>query len=808
MFRIEPLIQFLIFTLVLISGSLLGMSLSHPHLVAIVVLAGISGYLITDRLHLFQLDGFLANIASILILLIAMRDFFPGDSTGKLISVANLLVYLQALLMFQAKTPRLIWQILTLSLLQVVVAAIFSLNLEAGILFVLYFLLAGITLALQLFFKNNRDIVQINRASAKSAFAHLEGSRDPAPMVFFFDPEPRNTRTLKQLVKHLLVWFIIALCFTMVMFYMIPRQTQPWVGGTQVEITALSPSQSVDLLNRGQIPQSNQVLFRAQFEKLDGGDTFQPAEPPYFRGVALSSLIIENGNTNWRAPNDRVFSDTYRDLGLLGEGPGRVKQTVTAEENRHPVVYSSMPAFTYNTLNSSIEYCHEISALTRCKLNAPLDMAPFRYELVTLVDENGAWLESWPYYTNHSGYGSFPMSVDPLEREWLTQHHPERYPTLVEIGRKTVSDLKENSPQVTQREICRALEAYFLEPGRFSYTLDYRSVTRDDRLDPNEDFVRNHRAGHCEMFASALTLMLRSQNIPARLVTGFHGGDPNQLSDGLMVRARHAHAWVEAYLPPEECTPQMLREGAASSGGAWLRLDPTPATINNSGVGVGTEAIDLARSFWQDYILGMNAELNRSDPELINNQLINFFQNFQFDGWERAIFSFDATIKSGSFRQLMAALIILPPLLTWLFTSYFKFRKSNRRNSPPKSLRQWLATAVSWVSPGLGKWILTRQKHSTEDTQFYDRLIGILKAQGMERSTQQSQRDFAKTVRQQFANHPQTGLISSVVFEVSEIYNEVRFGKHSIPKELREQIDQCLNELEAELQQPSKLNLV
>jgi transglutaminase-like putative cysteine protease len=793
MFRIESFIRLMICIMVLISGTLLGISLSSHRLVWIALVAGISGHIITDRLRWFHLDGILANVASILILITAMRDFFPQDSSGKLVSVANLLIYLQSLLMFQEKNPRLVWQILTLSLLQVVVAAIFSLNLEGGLLFLSYFLVAGTVLTLQMFFKNNGEISRANRASAKLALSQNRNSSAPTVLVFF-DPEPRNARTLQPLFKHLSLWFLIALSFTVVMFYMIPRNTQPWLGGATVEITAVSPSKSVDLLNRGQISLSGQTMFRVKLERLDQPGSFVPSEPPYFRGIALSRLVLQDGHTNWSPPNDRVFSDSYQELWYVGTGVNRVKQTITVEENRHPVVYSAMPAFSPPSVSDPIEYCHEIAALTRCKINSPLELAPFKYELLTVLDSQGRWLDCWPYFANQSSFEVLSMADDPSEQESLTEHQPERYPTIVKVGQEIVENLRQHRTP-SRLELCRAMADYFVSPGRFRYTLDYRKVVRDDTLDPNEDFVRNHRSGHCEMFASALTLMLRSQNIPARLVTGFHGGDPSPLSDGLVVRARHAHAWVEAYLRPEDCTPEMFNLGAANEGGAWLRLDPTPALANQA-VGVGTEAIDLARSFWQDYILGMNTDLTKSDSDLVNRQLISLIEALQFQGWESTVFKVDAAISSSSFRYVMIGLIILPPLLTWLITAFIKFRASSDPNRKPNGFRRWLASTISLFSPNLGKWVLGSRSSSSSDTQFYERLLQILQKQGLVKRPEQSQREFAKAVVGRYANHSQANMIRSVVWEVSEIFNEVRFGRIPAPAELREQIDQCLTELE------------
>ena len=91
----------------------------------------------------------------------------------------------------------------------------------------------------------------------------------------------------------------------------------------------------------------------------------------------------------------------------------------------------------------------------------------------------------------------------------------------------------------------RALEAYLRDSGQFTYTL--QMSVDDSRLDPVEDFLVNRKRGHCEYFASALALLLRSVDIRSRMVNGFKGGDWNDLTETLNVRQKHAHSWVEAY---------------------------------------------------------------------------------------------------------------------------------------------------------------------------------------------------------------------------------------------------------------------
>ncbi|MGC1687020.1 MAG: DUF3488 and transglutaminase-like domain-containing protein [Candidatus Acidiferrales bacterium] len=92
---------------------------------------------------------------------------------------------------------------------------------------------------------------------------------------------------------------------------------------------------------------------------------------------------------------------------------------------------------------------------------------------------------------------------------------------------------------------------------RFSYTLN---IDTPPDKDPLAYFLFEKKAGHCEYFASAMTVMLRAKGIPARFVTGFLPGEYNDVAGDYIVRASDAHAWVEAYFP----------------GYGWITFDPTP----------------------------------------------------------------------------------------------------------------------------------------------------------------------------------------------------------------------------------------
>ena len=92
---------------------------------------------------------------------------------------------------------------------------------------------------------------------------------------------------------------------------------------------------------------------------------------------------------------------------------------------------------------------------------------------------------------------------------------------------------------------------------RYKYTLDLK---RDERLEPLEDFLFVQKAGHCEYFASALAVMLRTVGVPTRSVNGFYGGEWNSYGHYLAVRQGDAHSWVEIWI----------------DGAGWVTIDPTP----------------------------------------------------------------------------------------------------------------------------------------------------------------------------------------------------------------------------------------
>jgi protein-glutamine gamma-glutamyltransferase len=124
----------------------------------------------------------------------------------------------------------------------------------------------------------------------------------------------------------------------------------------------------------------------------------------------------------------------------------------------------------------------------------------------------------------------------------------------------------------------------------FGYTLQLpRTVPRD----PVANFLFERKQGHCEYFASAMAIMLRTLGIPSRVVNGFRTGEFNDLTSQYLVRGSNAHSWVEAYFP----------------GYGWISFDPTPAAPMQMHTGWSRSLlyVDALASFWREWVINYDA---------------------------------------------------------------------------------------------------------------------------------------------------------------------------------------------------------
>ena len=172
----------------------------------------------------------------------------------------------------------------------------------------------------------------------------------------------------------------------------------------------------------------------------------------------------------------------------------------------------------------------------------------------------------------------------------------------------------------TPYDKARAVEAFF--KTQFSYSLDVERTGGD----PLAEFLFETREGHCEYFATAMAITLRTLDIPARIVNGFQMGEYNDINNLYTVREADAHSWVEVYFAKAD---------------AWVEFDPTPAAgINDYSQG-GLLArlrkyMEAAEVFWLDYIVTLDSDEQASIMvELqqrtlaMKDQLVRYYMDFK-----------------------------------------------------------------------------------------------------------------------------------------------------------------------------------
>jgi hypothetical protein len=261
------------------------------------------------------------------------------------------------------------------------------------------------------------------------------------------------------------------------------------------------------------------------------------------------------------------------------------------------------------------------------------------------------------------------------------------------------------------------------------------SLTRKPfRGNPIENFLFAQKLGHCEFFASAMVILLRSLKVPARLVVGFRGGRWNDFGKFYAVRQSDAHAWVEVYLPSE----------------GWVRFDPTPAVsrqqnievrIQQSGIqSTLTAMIEALRHRWYKWIIKYDMEHQLSALRSIRDAFKKAFKAFSFQRTRN------------------------------------NFTAAKRRQVQKRNLQVWmrwgLLVLFLGIVLGLGIWRWRRRKQNIvypDYVETYLKAVSLLKPLGIEKSEEETPFEFLQRLR---SSHPP---LASALEEITALYLEMRF---------------------------------
>jgi len=145
----------------------------------------------------------------------------------------------------------------------------------------------------------------------------------------------------------------------------------------------------------------------------------------------------------------------------------------------------------------------------------------------------------------------------PLEETAIPEAYRRRYLQLPDLH-PGIPRLAQEVTQTQRNPLEKALAIEYFLRENYGYSLENQSASAED---PLYDFLLETKVGHCEYFATAQAIMMRTVGIPARVVNGFHLGELNEFNDYFIVRQSDAHSWVEGYFP----------------GPGWVEFDSTPS---------------------------------------------------------------------------------------------------------------------------------------------------------------------------------------------------------------------------------------
>jgi hypothetical protein len=370
-----------------------------------------------------------------------------------------------------------------------------------------------------------------------------------------------------------------------------------------------------------------------------------------------------------------------------------------------------------------------------------------------------------------------PVDIDPLLE----------LPDLPELTR--VADQWVNASGLDPDDtmaLAEHLEWQLAESGQFQYSL--QGQNRDPEKDAVEDFVAKNRSGHCEYFATALALMLRSRDIPSRVVLGYRCDEWSEVGKFHRVRQLHAHAWVEAFVARRHLPLQLLgsREGRLRwRHGAWLRLDGTPAAsigstaAESSAWGRWQRRAAWLQSLWEDYVVEMDRQRQR---ETVFQPLRGLLRNLSDPQWWSEVFhSLADSLRLSRWSSLGAWLLgVVLPLCAGLAALAGMAWALLRAGQ--KLWRRWKARSAARVP----------RSH----IQFYRRWENLLARWGLTRKPGQTPRELAIVACKRLARQSQEKGLAALPLTVVEAFYHVRFGGQTLDEARSAAVDRAIQELE------------
>jgi transglutaminase-like putative cysteine protease len=405
-------------------------------------------------------------------------------------------------------------------------------------------------------------LMEMQHSVAEQTRTVRQGIADPVGAV----PNGRMAHGLLAIAPALMAMILAG---SFLIFFFLPRVSSRYLSAyTPTSDVSTGFTDRVQLGRIGEIQQSHTVVMHIQIE-----NDLQGAYDLKWRGVALSSFDgREWTNSYGQTPLHPGLDGSYR-LAPLRSGSRAAGRLI-----RYRVVMEPLGTNVFFLAESPLRLAGNFRGIA--------------------IDAGGAVydVDSDHPVNQYEAESQLPeINVEDLRLAANTvPTEIDRYlvlPPLDDRVAKLAEDITASAP--SNYEKAAAVETYL--STHFGYTLE---LPRNFTQDPIANFLFERKKGHCEYFASTMAVMLRSLHIPSRIITGFRGGEYNDLTGQYVVRASDAHSWVEAYFP----------------GSGWISFDPTPAGGLPSRGGWSRMQLymDAAASFWREWIINYDASHQRS----------------------------------------------------------------------------------------------------------------------------------------------------------------------------------------------------
>lgn len=363
---------------------------------------------------------------------------------------------------------------------------------------------------------------------------------------------------------------------TLILFLLFPRMQGPLWGlpqDTSSQLSGLSETMSAGSIS--QLILSDAVAFRADFED----DAIPRRDELYWRGPVLWEF---NGKT-WTAGQ----KNTRKTFEYAPSESKPVRYVVTLEpHNNRWLLALDIPA--QLPPDSSLSGDYQILSNEPVRSRAMYSMT------------------------------SYPDARTGLQASETELHHALQLPPASSIH----GNQRARALAATWRDSLDSDEAIVREAlsmfrkQRFRYTL-LPALLKDN---PVDEFLFDTREGFCEHYASSFVFLMRAAGVPARVVTGYLGGEMNPVSNYMIVRQSDAHAWSEVWLknrgwvridPTVAISPGRIQTGIAAAVSA---SDPLPAMARaESGWLRGLRlSADAATNHWNQWVLGYSPKQQKA----------------------------------------------------------------------------------------------------------------------------------------------------------------------------------------------------